>query len=139
MLSPDSLPLESQEHQVDCVSEAQIALKISCLKTIGELTQTHGVDTVERWMQSIGLFQLKPDFSLNRKDDLNISLVSGIDMISDVEALGVKMTPDIIALVANSTVKQVKIAIANYKTTKPYKSAEDLFYTILKNVHKSSQ
>lgn len=139
ILSPGYLPLENQEHQANRFYEAQIALKIHCLETIGQLAQTHGVDTVERWMQLIGLFQADSYFFLNRKNELNVSLVSSIDMIGDVEALGVKMTPDIITLIANSSVQQVKIAIARYKTTKPYKSAEDLFYTILKNLHKSSQ
>lgn len=101
------------------------------LEKLGELASRHGVDRVERWMQFGGFHQ--PAIAT-----IPSRTTISADLLGEVEKLGLELNPNLITLIATSSVMQVKTAIAKYKSYRPQKNPEGLFYTILKNEPKSN-
>jgi hypothetical protein len=108
------------------------------LEKVGKLAEAHGADRVERWMQFGGFSQAAPDASPSSNSASDASPTSNsADMISEVEALGLELNPKLITQIVNSSVQQVKTAIAKYKTYRQVTNREGLFYRILDNEPKS--
>lgn len=108
------------------------------LEKVGELAEAHGAERLERWMQFGGFSQTAPDASppTNSASDASPT-ASSADMLAEVEALGLELNPNLITLIVNSSIKQIKTAIAKYKTYRQLTNPEGLFYRILDNERKS--
>lgn len=114
--------------------------KYRYLEKVGELAQAHGAERVERWMQLSGFAPTAPDTSsFGNRAFAASPTSSSADMFAEVEALGLELNPNLITLIVNSSVQQVKTAIARYKTIRQLTNPEGLFYTILKNERKSDE
>ena len=113
--------------------------KYRYLEKVGELAQAHGAEQVERWMQFGGFSQTAPDASPSSNSATDASPTSSsADMFAEVEALGLELKPNLITLIVNSSIPQIKTAIAKYKTYHRLTNPEGLFYTILDNERKSN-
>ncbi|QSJ16143.1 hypothetical protein JYQ62_31000 [Nostoc sp. UHCC 0702] len=105
------------------------------LQNVRELTELFGKEWVDNLLQR--WFTATAPDSSSSSADINASnaepAASGADMIGNVELLGLELNPQLINLIAQSTVEQVKTAIAKYKTYRQVTNPEGLFYRILSN------
>lgn len=110
------------------------------LENVGKLAEAHGREWVENLLKLGWSASTVPDTSSEGKSASDASTAtSSALMMDEVESLGLQLNPNLIDLIVNSSVPQVKTAIAKYKTYRPFKNPEGLFYTILKNEQKSDQ
>jgi hypothetical protein len=63
---------------------------------------------------------------------------SGVDLIDEVKSLGLELNSQLINLISDSTVSQVKTVIAKYRTYRQVTNPEGLFYRILTNERKQA-
>lgn len=61
---------------------------------------------------------------------------SAVDLIDEVKSLGLELNSQLINLISDSTVSQVKTVIARYRTYRQVTNPEGLFYRILTNERK---
>jgi hypothetical protein len=140
--TPSGNPLvANQNGQTASLPELELLQqKYHFLEKVGELAQAHGADRVDRWMQLGGFAPTAPDTSSFGNGAFGASPTSSnTDLLGEVEALGLELKPNLITLIARSSVQQVKIAIAKYKTYRPLSNPSGLFYTILKNEPKGEE
>lgn len=103
------------------------------LENVKELTAILGVERVLEFMQPWFISNAPDSESSGTASDTKSQEGSGLDLIDEVKDLGLKLNPQLISLLAKSTVKQVKTAIAKYKTFHKLSNPEGLFYRILVN------
>lgn len=140
--TPSGNPLvANQNGQTASLPELELLQqKYRFLEKLGELAQAHGADRVDRWMQLGGFAPAAPETSSFGNGAFAASPTSSsADLLGEVESLGLELNPNLITLIANCRVQQVKTAIAKYKTCRPLTNPEGLFYTILKNERKSDE
>lgn len=110
------------------------------LENVRELTAIYGAEKVLEFMQLGGLISTAPvSEPSSTASDTKLQEGSGLDLIDQVKDLGLELNPQLISLLGKSTVKQVKCAIAKYKTFHKLTNPEGLFYRILVNERKSDQ
>jgi len=108
------------------------------LQQVKELTAMYGAEKVLEFMQLGGLIPTTP-----KNESIDSSLLdtksqesNSADLFAQVETLGLTLNPLLINLISTSTVAQVKIAIAKYKTYRQVINPQGLFYRILINERK---
>ena len=112
--------------------------KYLLLEKIGQLAEAHGSQWVERCMHLGGFAPTAPEPHLNGNGANAASPTSSsADLFGEVESLGLELNPNLITLIVNSSVQQVKTVIAKYKTYRKLTNPEGLFYRILHNECKS--
>lgn len=108
------------------------------LENVGKLAEAYGREWVENLIKLGWSAPTVPDTSSEGNSASYPSpTTNNAFLVDEVESLGLKLNPNLINLIVNSSVQQVKTAIAKYKTYRPFKNPEGLFYTILKNEQKS--
>ena len=105
------------------------------LEQVKELTAIYGAEKVLEFMQLGGLISTTPKNESIGSDpsDTKSQESSGADLIDEVKSLGLELNPQLINLIAKSTVQQVRTVIAKYKTYRQVTNPEGLFYRILSN------
>ncbi len=108
------------------------------LENVRELTPIYGAERVLEFMQLGGLISTAPDSESigTARSDTKSQESSSVDFMDEVKALGLELNPQLINLIAKSTVQQVKTAIAKYKTYRQVTNPQGLFYRILSNEQK---
>lgn len=109
------------------------------LEKVGKLAEVYGKEWVENVIKGWSEPTV-PDTSseANRSPDASPA-TSSTFLVGQVKSLGLNLNDGLINLINHSSDKQVTRAIAKYKTYRPLKNPEGLFYTILKNESKSDR
>ncbi|MFB8789325.1 MAG: hypothetical protein U7123_10840 [Potamolinea sp.] len=109
------------------------------LEKVGKLAEVYGKEWVENVIKGWS-DPTVPDtsFRANRSPETSPTTSKAL-LVGQVKTLGLNLNDGMINLINHSNEKQVTRAIAKYKTYRPLKNPEGLFYTILKNESKSDQ
>lgn len=109
------------------------------LEKVGFLAEVYGKEWVENVIKGWS-DPTAPDTSSEvNKAPHPSPTTSDAFLVGQVKSLGLNLNDGLINLINRSSDKQVKTAIAKYKTYRPLKNPEGLFYTILKNESKSDR
>lgn len=109
------------------------------LEKVGKLAEVYGKEWVENVIKGWSDPTAPDTSSAVNKAPYASPTTSDASLLGQVKSLGLKLNDGLINLINHSSENQIKTAIAKYKTYRPLKNPEGLFYTILKNEFKSDQ
>lgn len=107
------------------------------LENVGKLAEAYGREWVENLLKLDGSAPTIPNTSSEGNGASYASpTTNNAFLVDEVESLGLNLNPNLINLIVNSSVQQVKTAIAKYKTYRQVTNPQGLFYRILSNEQK---